>query len=108
MAKKDSSWRLISVLFSSRPLSPSLAMTLYEAAAELHRTDGASRAIAGDTVSGRVKNLRQSAVLGTLSGPTFEARVESDEGDISVKYILTDEGVAKAARKHKAQQALLN
>lgn len=108
MAKADPTWRLISVLFSSRPLSSSLAMTLYQAAVELHRTGAASRSIAGDTLSGRVRNLKQSVALGSISGPMFEARVEADEGDLSVRYLLTDEGLATAEKKQRARQALLN
>ncbi|MBS2031742.1 MAG: hypothetical protein JST54_27845 [Deltaproteobacteria bacterium] len=99
MAKKVDGWRLISVLFSNRPLSPALAMTLYQAAADLHRRDGKSQQIAGDTLTGRVTNLRNEAVLGALSGPAFEARVEADEGDLLVRYILTDAGVKKAKKK---------
>ena len=53
MSKPDT-WRLISVLFSDRPLSPALAMTLYETAAQLHRDGATSKSIAGDTLTGRV------------------------------------------------------
>ena len=105
MSKPDT-WRLISVLFSDRPLSPALAMTLYETAAQLHRDGATSKSIAGDTLTGRVRNLRSESVLGTLSGPTFEARIEADEGDLRVRYILTDEGQCGA--KHRAKRALLN
>ena len=83
-------------------------MTLYQAASELHRTGATSKSIAGDTLSGRVRNLKQSAAIGGLSGPAFEARVEADEGDCVVRYLLTGEGQAQAKRTERARAPLLN
>jgi hypothetical protein len=87
-------WQLLSVLFSSFPLTPSLAMTLYEAAFELHAKDQASMPVAGDVVSGTVRNLRKHAMLGAIGGPTFEAEVETDRGRGTVRFLLTSERLA--------------
>ena len=86
-------WQLLSVLFSSFPLTPSLAMTLYEAAFELHSNDKASKNVAGDVLSGTVRNLRKHALLGSIGGPTFEADVETDRGKGTVRFLLTREGL---------------
>jgi len=93
MSAPETHWTLISVLFSSIPLSPSLAATLHQAAAELYRTDGATSEVAGDMVSGRVVNLKKSLSLGALAGPAFEARLETARGAGTVRYLLTRQGL---------------
>jgi hypothetical protein len=85
-------WRLIAVLFSAFPLEPSLAMTLYQAACDCLRDEAPSREIGGDTMTARVRNLNTEAVLGGISGPAFEARVESEDGTGTVRFFLTREG----------------
>lgn len=82
-------WQLVSVLFSTHPLSPSLAMTLCEVACELYRTDSPALPVAGDTVSGTVKNLRKQVLIGTLGGPSFEADIETERGRGQVRFLLT-------------------
>ncbi|MBK7859457.1 MAG: hypothetical protein IPJ65_12700 [Archangiaceae bacterium] len=86
-------WQLLSVLFSSFPLTPSLAMTLYEAAFDLHTNDKKSKKVAGDVLSGTVRNLRKHAMLGTIGGPTFEADVETERGKGTIRFLLTREGL---------------
>jgi hypothetical protein len=86
-------WTLISVLFSSVPLSAALAATLHEAALELYRRDEPTSPIAGDLVSGRVTNLRKTMQLGAISGPAFEARLETERGSGTVRYLLTRQGL---------------
>lgn len=86
-------WLLISVLFSSVPLSPALSMSLHEAAWELLRTDGGVGEVAGDLVSGKVKNLKRDFVLGTLAGPGFEAEVDTERGSGVVRFLLTRQGI---------------
>jgi len=66
-------WVLISVLFSSQPLTPALAMTLHQAAYELYARGDGVRDVAGDMLSGKVRNLRKELALGAISGPAFEA-----------------------------------
>jgi hypothetical protein len=86
-------WTLISILFSSVPLSASLAATLHEAALELYRSDRPSSEVAGDLVSGRVVNLKKTLQLGAITGPAFEARLETERGSGTVRYLLTRQGL---------------
>lgn len=89
-----SRWTLISVLFSSVPLSATLAATLHQAALELYRKDEPTSPVAGELVSGRVVNLRKTMQLGAISGPAFEARLETERGSGTVRYLLTRQGLA--------------
>jgi len=91
-------WQLLSVLFSSFPLTPALAMTLYEAAFDLHSNDKSATKVAGDLLSGTVRNLKKHALLGAIGGPTFEAEVETDRGKGTVRFLLTRQGLE--ARGH--------
>ncbi len=93
MAQADVQWTLISVLFSSIPLSASLAATLHEVAVDLYREDAAMSPVAGDVVSGRVVNLKKSFALGAITGPAFEARLETARGSGTVRYLLTRQGL---------------
>ena len=91
-------WTLISVLFSTFPLEGALAATLHQAAVELYRRDEGAGPVAGDTasgniVSGRVVNLKRSMSLGTLTGPAFEADLETVRGSGKVRYLLTRQGL---------------
>jgi hypothetical protein len=86
-------WTLISVLFSSVPLSETLAATLHEAALDLYRRDEPTGQVAGDMATGRVVNLRKTMQLGAISGPAFEARLETERGSGTVRYLLTRQGL---------------
>jgi hypothetical protein len=88
-----SRWTLISVLFSSVPLSAALAATLHEAAVQLYRRDEPTSPVAGELVHGRVVNLRKTMQLGAISGPAFEARLETERGSGTVRYLLTRQGL---------------
>lgn len=92
-AETSPGWTLISVLFSSVPLSATLAATLHQAALELYRSDGPSSEVAGDLVSGRVVNLKKTLQLGAITGPAFEARLETERGRGTVRYLLTRQGL---------------
>lgn len=86
-------WTLISVLLSTIPLEASLAATLHQAALDLYRRDGRVQPVAGDVVSGRVVNLRKTLQLGAISGPAFEAKLETARGSGVVRYLLTSQGL---------------
>ncbi len=86
-------WVLISVLFSSLPLSPTLATTLHEAALDLFRNDKAVGEVAGDLIRGRVVNLKKDLLLGTISGPAFEAEIDTERGHGKVRFLLTRQGL---------------
>ncbi len=86
-------WLLISVLFSSLPLTPALAATLHQTAYDLYRRDAGAMPVAGDTVSGKVRNLRKDMLLGTIGGPAFEAELETERGPGKVRFLLTRQGI---------------
>lgn len=86
-------WLLISVLFSSQQLTPSLAMTLHQAAFDLYVRGGATAPVAGDLLTGTVRNLRKDVLLGTIGGPAFEAEIETEKGSGQVRFLLTRQGL---------------
>ena len=86
-------WVLISVLFSSQPLSPTLAMTLHQVAYDLYRRGDAVQPVAGDLLSGKVHNLRKDVQMGAISGPAFEAEIETERGSGVVRFLLTRQGL---------------
>jgi hypothetical protein len=97
-----SRWTLISVLFSSVPLSSALAATLHEAALELYRRDEPTTPVAGELVTGRVVNLRRTMQLGAISGPAFEAKLETERGSGTVRYLLTSQGLESMGVERRA------
>lgn len=105
-------WLLISVLFSSVPLTPALAMTLHQAAYDLYRKGAGAAPVAGDTMHGRVTNLRRDMLLGTVGGPAFEARIETERGKGTVRFLLTREGLERMGerepRRRPARREYLN
>lgn len=106
-------YTLISVLFSTFPLEQSLAATLHQAALELYRRDEGFGPVAGDVVSGRVVNLKKSLSLGAISGPAFEAELDTARGSGKVRYLLTRQGlelmgVAPPAPRAAARREWLN
>jgi hypothetical protein len=86
-------WVLISVLFSSQPLSPGLAMTLHQAAYDLYRSGDSVQPVAGDLLTGKVRNLRKDVQMGAISGPAFEAEIETERGSGVVRFLLTRQGL---------------
>ena len=86
-------WLLISVLFSSIPLTSALAAMLYQAAYDLYAGGGSVTPVAGDVVSGRVRSLGKDMLLGTIGGPAFEADLETERGSGKVRFLLTREGL---------------
>jgi hypothetical protein len=92
-------WMLISVLFSSQPLTPALAMTLHQAAFDLYQRDAVSGEVAGDLLSGKVRNLKKDVLLGTIGGPAFEAEIETERGSGVVRFLLTREGLERLSRQ---------
>lgn len=106
-ARQDA-WTLISVLFSNVPLEPALAATLHETALELYRSGGAVQQVAGDALSGRVVNLGRTLQLGAISGPAFEATLETARGSGRVSYLLTTQGLELAGLPAEAARRLPN
>lgn len=86
-------WTLISVLFSTQPLTPSLAMTLHQAAYDLYRKGDSVGQVAGDLLTGKVHNLRKDVHLGGIAGPAFEAEIDTERGSGVVRFLLTRQGL---------------
>ena len=101
-------WTLISVLLSTIPLDPSLAALLHEAALDLHRREEAMGQVAGELVTGRVVNLRKTMQLGAISGPAFEAKLETARGSGTVRYLLTRQGLELLGVQERARPAMAN
>ncbi|XXF81307.1 hypothetical protein P2318_16570 [Myxococcaceae bacterium GXIMD 01537] len=86
-------WYLISVLFSTQPLTASLAMCLHQTAYELYKRNDAVGQVAGDLISGKVRNLRKEVLVGSVGGPAFEAEIETERGSGVVRFFLTRQGI---------------
>jgi len=95
-------WAIMSVLFSSHPLEQALAMTLCDAAFELHRGGGTVTQVSGDFASGRVTSLGREAVLGAITGPSFEARLDTARGATLVRFLITRPGLEILATRESA------
>jgi hypothetical protein len=108
MAQVPHGWTLISVLFSTIPLEPALAATLHETALELYRRDGAVQQVGGDVLSGRVVNLKKTLQLGAITGPAFEATLETARGSGKVRYLLTRQGLDLAGLPSESARRLPN
>jgi hypothetical protein len=96
MAADPQGWTLISVLFSTVPLDGALAGLLHETALALYREDRSVQRVAGDVLSGRVVNLKKTLQLGAISGPAFEATLETARGKGTVRYLVTTQGLELA------------
>lgn len=92
----DVSWRLIAVLTSSVRLAPALSLKLYRSAVTLHRADGEVERWMGDDGAGEVRRLGRELLIGSISGPGFEANVETEAGNGFVRFIVTREGLETA------------
>ena len=108
MAETPSAWKLISVLFSTVPLSPALATSLYEVARGLHRSGESAGELYQEDVEGKVRNLQKSFALGSLSGPGFEADLETPDGKGRVRFLVTREGLEAGKRRDRLDAALRN
>jgi hypothetical protein len=106
-AESPPAWTLISVLFSNIPLSHGLAATLHEAAVDLYRRDVAVGQVSGDAVNGRVVNLKKTMQLGAITGPAFEASLDTERGSGKVSYLLTRQGLELLGLPERAPGAPL-
>lgn len=100
MATRDDApdFTLLSILFSTQPLTPSLSMCLYEAALELHASGEGGKQVLGDVIQGVVRNLHREVAVGAIAGPLFEADVETERGAGKVRFLLTQQALAAHGR----------
>jgi hypothetical protein len=106
--EKVPTWILISILFSSVPLSEAVARRLHQAALELYRRDESVTRIAGDLAQGEVRNLKKDLLLGTLGGPGFEAQLDTERGSGTVRFLLTRQGIELMAEHEGPARAAMN
>lgn len=92
-AEATPSWVLISVLFSTFPLEESLALALHRVAMDLYQRSASAGAIDHGLAHGVVRNSNKSAAVGTITGPIFEAELETERGKGEVRFILTRQGL---------------
>ncbi|MGV3624211.1 MAG: hypothetical protein ACO1OB_25560 [Archangium sp.] len=105
------SWVLISVLFSTFPLEEDLALALHRVAVDLYRNNSSAGLIDHGLAHGQVKNANKEAAVGTITGPVFEAELETERGKGEVRFILTRQGLElleARAREPKAGPRYLN
>jgi hypothetical protein len=86
-------WRLIAVLQSNRPLTEALAMRLYHAALDLERQGASATSLQGELATGTVRRIAEHVALGSLTGPGFEADLETEYGRSNVRFLVTREGL---------------
>ena len=76
------SWRLISVLFSSQPLSPGVVHRLARTAFDLYRSGESKRKLKETLCEGEVCDLGHDELLGSISGRAFEAHLETEDARV--------------------------
>lgn len=84
---------LIAVLFSTQQLTHEISLALHQVAVELYERDLSVGPVAGDFLSGSVRNLKKDLLLGTIGGPAFEAEIETERGNGKVRFLLTRAGL---------------
>jgi hypothetical protein len=102
------SWVLISVLFSSFPMEEALALALHRVAVDLYRRGDGVGEIDYGLAHGRVKNSRKEAAIGTITGPVFEAELETERGKGEVRFILTRQGLELMSANQPKSSRYLN
>ena len=55
--------------------------------------------MAGDLLTGTVHNLRKDVQMGAITGPAFEAEIETERGSGVVRFLLTRQGL-ELLREH--------
>ena len=59
----------------------------------LYRSGAGETPVAGDVLTGRVVNLKRDVALGTITGPVFEAELDTAQGHGTVRFLLTRAGL---------------
>jgi len=98
-------WLLIAVLQSTVPLLPALAMRLYRAAIELHQGDENVAKLTGELAMGEVRRLRKVLAIGSITGPGFEADVDTPQGSGQVRFVVTREGLSREGLGEEEEEA---
>jgi len=94
LASETPYWLLISVLASTVPLSEDASLSLYDAACEMVAAKQEHAEIRSGVVTGTIRNLGKDVLIGTLSGPLFEADVVAAGTSGHVRFLVTRQGLA--------------
>ncbi len=106
-ARDEDAWRLIAVLQSTVSMPPALAVRLYRAAVNIHRSDADLENVTDPEVAyGQVRNLRRELLLGAFGGPGFEADIDTPSGKGFVRFIVTREGIEQAEAEETRRREL--
>ncbi|HJZ87648.1 MAG TPA: hypothetical protein VKN99_20880 [Polyangia bacterium] len=108
MAEPGAYWLLIAVLHSTVPLEPALAKRLYQAAVDLHTGNRGVTKLHGDLATGEVRRLSKVLVLGSISGPGFEATLDTPRGSGQVRFILTRQGLERLESERSETESAPN
>jgi hypothetical protein len=108
MAAPGNDWLLIAVLQSTVPLEQAVALRLYHAARTLHAESGSVQKIQGDLMTGQVRRLGKTMLIGAIGGPAFEAELDTPRGSGMVRFVLTPEGIQRHAEQGEPAPAMLN
>jgi hypothetical protein len=95
-------WVLISVLFSSFPMEQGLALALHRVALDLYQRGQTTGAVDHQLAHGTITNMNHDAAIGSITGPTFEAELETERGQGQVRFILTRQGLDLLAHQESS------
>ena len=74
-----------------------LALALHRVAMELYQRGESVGVVDQGLAHGEVKNVQKEAAIGTITGPVFEASLETERGKGAVHFILTRQGLSLLA-----------
>ena len=94
LASETPYWLLICVLASTVRLSEDASLSLYDAACEMVAARQEHAELRSAAVTGTIRNVGKDAVVGTFSGPLFEADVITAGTSGHVRFLLTRQGLA--------------
>ena len=106
MASDTPTWLLVCILASTVRLSEAASLSLYDAACEMLGAKQEHAELRSNAVTGIIRDLDKSAVLGSLSGRVFEADVIADGTSGHVRFLVTRQGLAASEQKHAARAPL--
>jgi hypothetical protein len=66
--------------------------------------------VGGDLLAGKVRNLKKDVHLGGISGPAFEAEIDTERGSGVVRFLLTRQGLElmEARPPPRSKRPLMN
>ena len=87
--KQGQGWTLVAVLQSNFMMDEHVADHLYKLASRLHQDGGGQCSVKCQRgLGGVVRNLNKHSVMGSVSGPAFEAEILSEGREGKVTFVL--------------------